>query len=87
MGKQRSSSTGLSDRRDTVEDPTDAGQPATGAAEALLTSAQVARYLGISEATLSRWRHQAIGPNWIDLAGIARYRPKDLEAHLRAMRR
>lgn len=53
----------------------------------LLTSRQVARYLGVSEATLSRWRQQAIGPSWIDLAGIARYRLQDLESHVQERRR
>jgi len=87
MGKPRSTSTRPGAGANAVDDPIGASEAFVGTVGALLTSAQVARYLRVSEATLSRWRQQSIGPNWIDLAGIARYRPEDLEAHLKAMRR
>lgn len=48
--------------------------------ESLLTSAEVAAYLHVSEATLSRWRASNDGPTWINLSGIYRYRRADLDA-------
>lgn len=62
--------------------PEDRPPEHAGATRRLLTSREVARYLGVSEATLSRWRHGAVGPKWVDLCGIARYRLEDLETHL-----
>lgn len=47
--------------------------------EALLTSKEVASLLNISEPNLSRWRASDSGPPWINLLGIPRYRPTDLE--------
>lgn len=47
--------------------------------EALLTSKEVARLLNVSEPTLSRWRRTPDGPPWVNLAGVPRYRPQDLE--------
>lgn len=48
----------------------------------LMTSSEVANRLSVSEATLSRWRTSGIGPRWINLNGIARYRQSDLDAFI-----
>src|SRR3954463_16787960 len=53
----------------------------------LMTSGSVARYLSVSEATLSRWRRDGVGPTWINLNGIARYRRGDVELFLEGHRR
>jgi predicted site-specific integrase-resolvase len=34
---------------------------------------EAARILGRSAATLKRWRHEGIGPNWIELEGRVSY--------------
>lgn len=49
----------------------------------LLSSKELATYLGVSEATVSRWRTFRRGPRYVDLAGIARYRRSDVEEWLR----
>lgn len=47
--------------------------------ERLLSSRDLAGYLGVSEATVSRWRTFNRGPRFLDLSGIARYRRADVE--------
>ena len=39
----------------------------------LLDTRQAAEILGRSPATLKRWRHEGIGPNWIELEGRVSY--------------
>lgn len=49
----------------------------------LLTTAQVARLLGVSERTLRRWRDSGTGPPFIPLAGTTvRYREAALTTWL-----
>jgi predicted DNA-binding transcriptional regulator AlpA len=47
---------------------------ATAPVSPLLDSREVASYLKVSESTLSRWRSAEIGPPFIKLGGVARYR-------------
>ena len=39
----------------------------------LVDTHEAARILGRSAATLKRWRHEAIGPNWIEIEGRVSY--------------
>lgn len=51
--------------RDGVEPPV---------ASPLMNSQELAAYLKVSEATLSRWRSARTGPPFIRLGGVSRYR-------------
>lgn len=51
----------------------------------LWRSTEVAAFLGVSKATLSRWRKQGVGPGCIHVAGIARYRPATVRAWVESM--
>jgi len=53
----------------------------------LWRSADVATFLDISEATLSRWRKRGVGPGCIHIAGVARYRPETVSAWIESMER
>jgi hypothetical protein len=39
----------------------------------LVQTAEAARILGRSTATLKRWRHEGVGPNWVEIQGRVRY--------------
>ena len=52
----------------------------------LMTSAEVATVLHVSEPTLSRWRTARTGPPYIDLNGIPRYRRVDVEHWVKGKR-
>lgn len=39
----------------------------------LVNTRQAAEMLGRSVATLKRWRHEGIGPNWIEIEGRVSY--------------
>lgn len=56
--------------------------PANTAEYTLLTPANVAKRLSISESTLRRWRCEGVGPRHIKLQGHVRYRSDDLEKYL-----
>lgn len=49
-----------------------------------LTEQQAAPQLGLSPATLRRWRWAGKGPVYVKLGGAVRYRPKDLVAFVNA---
>jgi hypothetical protein len=49
----------------------------------LVDTHQAAKILGRSPATLKRWRHQRIGPNWIELEGRVSYDVAVLVEHIR----
>jgi hypothetical protein len=51
----------------------------------LWRSADVAAYLNVSEATVSRWRKRGVGPGCIHIAGVARYRPETVRAWIESM--
>jgi predicted DNA-binding transcriptional regulator AlpA len=48
----------------------------------LLKEAQIGEILGISAATLRRWRLLQRGPKYIKIGGAVRYRPEDVTAWL-----
>jgi len=54
-------------------------------AAVLWRSRQVAEFLGVSEATLSRWRKRGVGPGCVHLGGIARYRSETVRAWVESM--
>jgi hypothetical protein len=39
----------------------------------LVDTREAARILGRSAATLKRWRHEGVGPNWIEIEGRVSY--------------
>ena len=39
----------------------------------LVNTQEAARILGRSAATLKRWRHEGVGPNWIEMEGRVSY--------------
>ncbi|WP_447947379.1 helix-turn-helix transcriptional regulator [Microbacterium lacticum] len=51
----------------------------------LLDSREVAAYLKVSEATLSRWRTDKKGPPFLRMGGITRYRLDDVQAWLASL--
>lgn len=52
----------------------------------LLTAQEVAALIGLAEGTLANWRSQGgdIGPPFVKLGGMVRYRRTDLEAWIAA---
>lgn len=48
----------------------------------VLTQKQAASMLGISPATMQMWRWQNIGPRYLKLGRLVRYRLQDIEAYL-----
>ena len=49
---------------------------------ALWTSKEASAFLNVSESTLCRWRRTHVGPSWINLKGIPRYRREDLDEYV-----
>jgi excisionase family DNA binding protein len=54
--------------------------------DALLTVAEVARWLGVAEGTLRYWRHVRRGPPSLTVGAAVRYRPSEVEAWLEQQR-
>ena len=52
-----------------------------------MTSIEVAEFLAVSTATLSRWRDRGDGPPWHKLGSIARYDANDVRMWLEGNRR
>ena len=48
----------------------------------LLTTKELAKYLGIGESTLLQYRFDGTGPSYIKLGHLVRYRISDVEAWL-----
>lgn len=48
----------------------------------LLNEFEVAEQLGLSVATMRRWRLLRQGPKWLKLNSAVRYRPEDVLAYL-----
>jgi predicted DNA-binding transcriptional regulator AlpA len=49
-----------------------------------VSDAELARRLGLSPATLQKWRSQAKGPRWVRMGRAIRYRVSDVEAWVNA---
>ena len=49
---------------------------------ALLSDVDLARYLGVSVATLRKWRIRRVGPKWLKLGSLVRYRLSDVHTYL-----
>ncbi len=56
--------------------------PVTALAPALLSDAELAKYLGVSVAALRKWRVNGTGPRWIKLGALVRYRLSDVHEYL-----
>lgn len=46
----------------------------------LMTSAEAADYLNVSEGTMRNWRSAQIGPNYVTIGQRVRYLPQEIEA-------
>ena len=44
----------------------------------------VAEFLNVSQATLSRWRREKVGPPFLQIGGISRYNPSSVRAWVNA---
>ncbi len=51
-----------------------------GQIETLWCARDVAEFLNVSQATLSRWRREKIGPPFLRVGGISRYSPGTVRA-------
>ncbi|HEY0260316.1 MAG TPA: helix-turn-helix domain-containing protein [Lacisediminihabitans sp.] len=51
-----------------------------GPIEPLWCTREVSTFLNVSEATLSRWRRERIGPPFLRVGGISRYSPATVRA-------
>jgi hypothetical protein len=49
----------------------------------LVDTHEAARVLGRSAVTLKRWRHEGIGPNWVELEGRVSYDVAVLAEYIR----
>ena len=54
--------------------------------ESLLDEHAVAKFYGVSLATVRRWRCLRIGPKFHKIGALCRYRMADLEAYLQSTR-
>lgn len=48
--------------------------------EALWFARDVAEFLNVSQATLSRWRRERVGPPFLRVGGVSRYNPATVRA-------
>lgn len=55
---------------------------ATALGRPLINSVQTALFLGVPKSQLDKWAHQGIGPRFIKVGMLRRYRPEDVEAWL-----
>jgi len=58
--------------------PTGALIPLPADDDTLVRAVEAPRYLGIAAQTLSRWRHEGIGPSYVKLGRLVFYRCRDL---------
>ena len=54
--------------------------------DALVDEHAVAKFYGVSVATVRRWRWLRTGPKFYKIGALCRYRMTDLEAYLRSTR-
>jgi predicted DNA-binding transcriptional regulator AlpA len=57
-------------------------QPTALADRQLFSDVELARYLSVSVSTLRKWRIRKIGPTWLKLGALCRYRLSDVQAWL-----
>jgi hypothetical protein len=62
--------------------PSESGSVAKAQLEALVDEYAVARFYGVSVATVRRWRWLRTGPRFHKIGALCRYRMADLEAYL-----
>lgn len=55
-----------------------------GNVETLWCARDVAEFLNVSQATLSRWRREKVGPPFLQIGGISRYNPSSVRAWVKA---
>ena len=48
----------------------------------LLDTPSAAKRLGLKPATLNTWRSHNVGPSWVKVGRLVRYRAEDLEHYL-----
>jgi len=53
--------------------------------QVLLNDLELARYYGVSIATVRKWRLRGQGPKWIKLGALVRYRVDDAQAYLNSL--
>lgn len=51
-----------------------------GPVEPLWCPREIAAYLNVSQATLSRWRREKVGPPFLQVGGVYRYNPATVRA-------
>lgn len=51
-----------------------------GPVEALWCPRDAAEFLNVSQATLSRWRREKVGPPFLQVGGVYRYTPATVRA-------
>ncbi len=60
--------------------PNETSDRGIGQVETLWCTRDVAEFLNVSQATLSRWRREKIGPPFLRVGSISRYRPATVRA-------
>ena len=48
----------------------------------LLSEADIAKQIGVSLATVRRWRRERTGPPYVKIAASVRYRQEDVDAYV-----
>ncbi|WP_415853339.1 helix-turn-helix transcriptional regulator [Sinomonas sp. G460-2] len=48
--------------------------------EPLWRAREVSEFLNVSQATLSRWRRERVGPPFLQVGGVSRYNPAAVRA-------
>lgn len=54
-----------------------------GAVESLWCPREASEFLNVSQATLSRWRREKVGPPFVQVGGVYRYTPATVRAWVR----
>lgn len=60
--------------------PSDRG---IGTVEPLWCAKEASEFLTVSQATLSRWRREKVGPPFVQVGGVYRYNPVTVRAWVR----
>ncbi|NUP74377.1 MAG: helix-turn-helix domain-containing protein [Sinomonas sp.] len=57
-----------------------AAERGIGPVEPLWRAREVSEFLNVSQATLSRWRRERVGPPFVQVGGVSRYNPATVRA-------